>query len=101
MRRRPAKTWVLRVLLAVVVAGTVGYVPYRLYAHSGFFRYLDLRRELEALRARNEDLRGQNARLRREIEAIEEDPLALERAARLDLSMVRPGEVIFDLGPTP
>ncbi len=41
-------------------------------------------------------LRAANARLRAEVALYEEDPrAALERAAREELGLVKPGEVVF------
>jgi cell division protein FtsB len=101
MRRDGRKTWLVRGAGAVLLAVTFGYVPYRLYAHSGVSRYLELERDLVRLRGQNEALRTEIARLAREAEVLRADVRAIERAARTDLGYVRPGEVIFDVGGGP
>lgn len=63
----------------------------------GFRRYLRLRQDVEALQARNLALTEQNEALRREINALRDDPAALERAAREELGYVKPGEIVFHL----
>lgn len=63
----------------------------------GFRKYLELEQNLTALEARNQELREQNARYLTEIEALNEDPVALERAAREELGFIRPGEIVFNL----
>ncbi len=63
----------------------------------GFRRYLELEQNLAALEARNRELREQNARYATEIEALKQDPVALERAAREELGFIRPGEIVFNL----
>ena len=63
----------------------------------GFRRYLELEQNMAALEARNRELREQNARYATEIEALKEDPVALERAAREELGFIRPGELVFNL----
>jgi cell division protein FtsB len=100
MRRdaRSGKTWILRGLAAVLLAVTFGYVPYHLYAHSGYARYLELRRDLAAAKTRNARLRAENTRLSREVDALRTDPRALEQVARTDMGWVRPGEILFDFG---
>ncbi|MBC8133704.1 MAG: septum formation initiator family protein [Deltaproteobacteria bacterium] len=100
--RRGTKTWAGRLAAAALVTFVLGYVPYHVYARSGLARTLQLRRDLEVLRTRNADLRGDNERLAREAEALRIDPEAIERVARAELGWVRPGEVIVDLSrPTP
>jgi cell division protein FtsB len=90
--------WLFRGLAAAVLALTFGYLPYHLYARSGFARYLGLQADLRAMRAQNARLRAENERLARQAAALRADPRALERAARTELGWVRPGEVIFEMG---
>ena len=56
-----------------------------------------LTEDFEGIRAGNAGLRAQNEKLRRELQLLADDPAALERAAREELGLVRPGEVIFRL----
>ncbi len=100
-RSRTRNPWILRVLAALALAATFGYGPYYLYANSGFARYLQLRRDLAAMEARNAKLRAETERLSREAEALRTNPRAVERVARADLGWVRPGEVVFDMGRGP
>jgi cell division protein FtsB len=93
--------WVWRGLAALALALTFGYLPYHLYARSGFARYLQLREDLRALRAQNAHLRSENQRLQRDAQALSTDLRALERVARAELGWVRPGEVIIDVGNEP
>ncbi len=95
------KTWLLRSVGALLLAVTFGYLPYHLYARSGFARYLVRQRELVTLRAQNARLRIDNQRLARDAEALRGDLRAVERVARADLGWVKPGEIVFDLGPGP
>jgi len=53
--------------------------------------------DLEGIEASNEELRRRNEKLRRELQLLADDPAALERAAREELGLIRPGEVIFRL----
>jgi cell division protein FtsB len=98
MRRdnRSRKTWILRGLAAVLLALTFGYVPYHLYARSGYARFLDLRRKLEVAKSTNARLSAENNRLARDVEGLRTDPRALEHVVRADMGWAKPGEIIFD-----
>ena len=101
-RSRTKNPWILRVLAALALAATFGYGPYYLYyANSGIARYLQLRRDLAAMEARNARMRAENQRLAREATALRSQSRAIESVARADLGWVRPGEVVFDLGRGP
>jgi cell division protein FtsB len=66
-------------------------------AEGGFRRYWRLKRDVETLEARNARLLQDNARLRREVNALRDDVRVLERVAREELGYTRPGELVFDL----
>ncbi len=66
-------------------------------AEGGFRRYLRLSQDVKSLKERNKRLGDDNVRLRREVEALRDDPRALERAAREELGLVKPGEIVFSL----
>jgi cell division protein FtsB len=63
-----------------------------------FERYADSRTRVEALRATAETLDEENARLDRRADLLE-DPAELERLAREEQGMIRPGEVPYTLVP--
>ena len=95
--RFPVHTaWFGRLVLALLIAVALGWGPYHLYRRSGLAKLLKLRRELAALRMESQELRRSNARLRAEVALHEEDArAAIERAAREELGLVRPGEIVF------
>jgi cell division protein FtsB len=95
------RLWIFRGVAAVLLAVTFGYLPYRIYARSGFAAYLRLREDLRSIQTQNAKLRAENDRLGREVEALGSDLRALERVARAELGWVRPGEVIFDVETPP
>lgn len=70
------------------------------------WRDLEAARERErTLETRIEETRARSDRLRARIERLRTDPGTLERLAREDLGMVRPGDVVIELpvgeGSTP
>ncbi len=68
-----------------------------LSAEGGFRKYARLRRDLHAIEDRNLKVSSENERLKREIRRLRTEPAALERAARENLGLVQPGEIVFDL----
>jgi cell division protein FtsB len=78
-------------VLALVLLGV------SLAAEGGLRRYFRLRADLHTLEQRNTHLAEENAKLRREVQALHDDPVAIERAAREELGLVRPGEVVITL----
>jgi cell division protein FtsB len=61
---------------------------------SGIGIWLDLREDLSGSAARAAQLVRENDEMRREIEMLEADPAALERAIREELDVALPGEIV-------
>ncbi len=104
--RRPASwqvppwRWVLRVGVALsLAAGLAGLPPY-VFKKSGLDRYFELAARVDHLRAKNRDRRRANALLRAESRDLEGDLAMIEKVARDQLGLVRPGEVIFQVAPS-
>ena len=99
-----SSVWVRRLGVAALVALALGYVPYHLYGSSGLARYVKLKRERDALHDTNRNLYDANQRLRAQLSALtdgDSDALsrgAVERAARDELGLVKPGEVVYKVG---
>jgi cell division protein FtsB len=89
-RLRLAILFVSAVILAEAVAGQRGLVEsYR------------TRQRYRALEAQVVQLEADNARLREEARRLREDPAAVERIARRELGMARPGEVLVVVKTVP
>jgi len=104
--RALSSVWIRRLGTAALLALALGYVPYHLYGSSGLARYVRLKRERDALHDVNLRLHEQNQRLRAELEALSDDDgnlsrAAVERAARDELGLVRPGEVVYKIADLP
>lgn len=74
-----------------------GLAAWSASAEGGFRRYLSLSQQVDTLKAKNRQTADDNAKLRREVEALRSDPRAIERAAREELGFIRPGEVVLHL----
>lgn len=83
----------------VLLAGVLSIV----FAISFFFSDRGLpelqhaRTRVDALRAEIARLEAENARLRADIDSVKKSSYAVERIAREDLGMSRPGEIVYML----
>ena len=87
--------WLLRLLLAGVLAISIGYLPYRVYGPDGVARALRLERDLTQLEGDNRRLQQENHGMRQQIHSLKRDRAYVERVARDELGLVRPGDIIF------
>ncbi len=85
--------WSVRLVLAIVVATVIGYLPGHVLRRDP--RTGKLREQIDALDTEARALAAGNAALRREIRGLSSDVGAIEDRARADLGMVYPDEVVF------
>jgi cell division protein FtsB len=99
---RPRGVGGLRSLALALLAGLLG-AAFVLLADSetGLLAWRDAAGRVARAEARTDEMRAEVERLRREIRGLRGDPLAVERAARERLGMVRPGEVVLHWGGEP
>ena len=87
--------------LSLLMVGVVSVLAFT-YAIIGNNGYLELRRR-EAknrdLRAKAQELLRENKEILSEIKALKSDPKAIEKIAREELGMVKPGEVKITTNP--
>lgn len=81
-------------LLAALVLGAMGLVT--VFGERGLVRMVALSRDLAALTAATARLAEENRRLSAEIAGLRQDPRALEAAARRDLGLIGPDELVFE-----
>jgi cell division protein FtsB len=86
--RRKAATLASIILVVALVVGS-------LFGARGFLQLVRQQRRAEALAREIEELRMENRRLAAEIAALRSDPRAIERLAREELGLSRPGETVF------
>ena len=91
-RRLSMRRGTVGAVLALVFLSGIGTA---LFATRGYFDVAQAREELAALRARVEAQQDKVVRLKREVQRLREEPAALERIAREELGMAKPGEVTF------
>ena len=71
-----------------------------LAGENGYWARQGRRRQAQALLDENEKLRQDNQRLTRRIQELRSDPEAIEKQAREQLRLGRPGEVVVTLPPS-
>ena len=86
--RRKAATLASVILVAALVVGS-------LFGDRGFLQLVRQQQRAEELARQIEALRMENQRLAVEITALRSDPRAIERLAREELGLARPGETVF------
>ena len=84
-----------KALLLLCGLGLVALVVGSLFGNRGMLQLLEQQQRARRLEAEIDSLRGENARLAGEINALRTEPRAIERLAREQLGLARPGETVF------
>ena len=87
LRKRALALGSIIALIALIVGSFFG--------DRGILRMVAQRERTESLRQEIEELRTENGKLAGEIEALKSDPRAVEKLAREELGLARPGETVF------
>lgn len=90
MERRRQVVWAAVVVALVLAGGSLA-------AEGGFRRYWRLKQDMRSLEERNARVAEENERLQREVQRLRGDRRTQERAAREELGLVRPGEIVFNV----
>ncbi|HEU5394439.1 MAG TPA: septum formation initiator family protein [Candidatus Methylomirabilis sp.] len=90
-----------RRLLLLVGGFALALLLVSLSGDGSLIRIYRLTRQRASLLQDIERLRAENARLRREVGALQQDETRLEEIARRKLGLVRPGEVVYRFAPPP
>jgi cell division protein FtsB len=91
------RQWLIRLAGAAVLVVLLGAVPQLIARSDGYLRYQRMLDELTELERRNAELKLQNAALRRDVRRLRGDPAAIEAAARDELGLVKPGEIVIQI----
>jgi len=81
------------VWVSVLICAALSYAVFD--EGAGVRTWLRLRGEVRAADVRIARVRADNERLRRDVERLDSDPFALERAIREDLHLTRAGETLL------
>ena len=69
------------------------------FGEHGFLAMRRARIEAEELQQEIQKINAENARLAEEVKALKSDPRIIERIAREEMGLAKPGELIFKLPP--
>lgn len=99
MRRRLYES--RRKLATVGAGGLVLVMGYGVvFGHNGLTAFIHKREEARSLAGQTQQLQNENDHLREHVDALQNDPDAIEHQAREELHYTRAGEVIYTL-PAP
>jgi len=88
---------VILICLATVVASVSGFLVFADSAGTEWTEDRMLRSELETLLQVNLGLVSQNRRLSRDLRALKNNPVVIEKAAREDFGYIKEGEIVVIL----
>ena len=94
-RRATHVTFKVVIMLSIVL--TIVFFISFVFSDRGIAELQHARQRVNGLRSEIARLEAENARLRSEIESVKQSTYAVERIAREDLGMSKPGEVIYML----
>ncbi len=82
----------------IVLIASIGFVVVdSLFIGKGIPNILRLKRKLDNIDLRIEEIKEKNTALQATIEKLRSDPLAIETIAREELGMAKPGEIVYQL----
>ena len=82
----------------IILIASIVFVGFdSLFLGKGIPKILQLKRKLDNIDLRIEEIKEENAALQATIEKLRSDPLAIETIAREELGMAQPGEIIYQL----
>ncbi|MBI2956615.1 MAG: cell division protein FtsL [Acidobacteria bacterium] len=88
-----------RLLLTLLGLALLALVVHTVFGEHGYLALARQREELKRLEQEIDRLEEENRRLAEEVQTLKSDPRAIERVAREQLKMARPGEKIITLPP--
>jgi len=83
-------------LLALVLL-TFALTVHEVFGDRGYFALRRRRQELQTLQQQVDKLQKENEQLEKEIKGLKSDPKAIEKLAREQMKLAKPGEIIYVL----
>jgi len=79
----------------VLVLVCVALLVHEIFGQHGFLALRQEKKEIESLRQQIQQLQHENDELEKRIKGLRSDPKAIERLAREQMRLARPGEIIY------
>jgi cell division protein FtsB len=96
MRQSKTRSYAGGTIVALVLL-CVALVVHEIYGEHGYLALRRQKREYQSLQQEVRRLQEENQQLEKYIEALKSDPKTIERVARDQMHMARPGERIYTL----
>jgi cell division protein FtsB len=96
------KTWweqsaMARNAILALILVCVALIVHEIFGEHGWLALRHQRRQYDALQQRIQQLQQENQNLEQQIKALRSDPKAIEKLAREQMKLVRPGETVYTL----
>ncbi len=79
----------------------LGYFTFSFFFDTmGFMKYLGMKKTQAQMAEEIRTIQEENAKLKRDIDAVKHDPATMEQLARDRLGMVKQGETVFLIAPS-
>jgi cell division protein FtsL len=86
-----------RHLLTILALALAGLGVHDIFGAHGYLAMRNSQKEIEELRGEIQRLNQENEQLTEHVNALKTDPEAIEKVAREQMGLARPGELIFKL----
>ncbi|MBW2528760.1 MAG: septum formation initiator family protein [Deltaproteobacteria bacterium] len=94
-KQRRGGVWVEQVLPVAVLALALLVAPLMIFSSEGLPRLRGVEKELSTVEQENLELKREIQVLRARVSLLRDDPAAIEQLARAELGLVRQSEVVF------
>lgn len=81
----------------ILVLVCIALLVHEIFGEHGFLALRKEQSEVETLRQQIQQLQQENEQLDKQIKSLKSDPKAIERLAREQMHLARPGEIIYTL----
>jgi len=81
----------------VLLLASIALIVHNIFGQNGYLALRRQQKELQTLEQQIEQLKLENEQLDKQIKALKSDPAAIERLAREQMHLVKPGEKIYTL----
>jgi cell division protein FtsB len=98
-RQTPAPFW-RRHLLEILGLALLALAIHDIFGAHGYLAMRRSEKQIGELRGQIEQLNKENQDLIEHVKALKSDPEAIEKIAREEMGLARPGEMIFKMPPT-
>lgn len=87
--------------ILVLLLVSVALIVHEIFGANGYLVLRRQQKERQTLQQQIDQLQQENEQLEKQIKALKSDPAAIERLAREQMHLVKPGEMIYTLPNKP